>query len=146
MLAKRLLPDPDQLVLESWYLEDQILRFQVRATQSRAVCPDCHSSSARIHSRYQRTLADLRCVSFRFQLLWTVRRFFCDNSACQRVTFAEQIPAVADRYARKTQRLKEQQSRIAYEAGGEPGTRLADYVSEPLSADTLLRLIRPLCL
>ncbi len=142
MLAKRLLPDPDQLDLESWYLEDQILRFQVRATQSRAVCPDCHSSSARIHSRYQRTLADLRCVSFRFQLLWTVRRFFCDNSTCQRVTFAEQIPAVADRYARKTKRLKEQQSRIAYENGGEPGTRLADYVSEPLSADTLLRLIR----
>ena len=142
MLGKLLLPDSNQLDLESWCLENQILRFQVSAIQSRATCPDCQSKSARIHSRYQRTLADLPCVSFRFQLLWTVRRFFCDNNACQRVTFTEQIRTVADRYARKTQRLKEQQSRMAYETGGEPGMRLSNYVSDPLSADTLLRLIR----
>lgn len=142
MLAKRLLPDSSQLDLESWHIEDQVLRFQVQAIQDKATCPDCQNVSGRIHSRYQRTLADLRCVSFRFQLRWTVRRFFCDNSACQRVTFAEQIPTIADRYARKTKRLKAQQSRIAHEAGGEPGKRLADYVTDPLSADTLLRLIR----
>jgi len=142
LLGKLLLPDSKQLELENWYLEDQILKFQISATQSNAACPDCQSLSTRVHSRYQRTLADLRCVSFRFQLHWTVRRFFCDNSACQRVTFVEQIPTVADRYARKTRRLKEQQSRIAHETGGEPGARLANYVSDPLSADSLLRLIR----
>lgn len=142
MLGKILLPDPTQLELESWYLEDQILKFYISATQSSAACPDCQSVSVRVHSRYQRTLGDLRCVSFRFQLHWTIRRFFCDNEDCQRVTFAEQIPTVADRYARKTRRLTEQQSRIAHETGGEPGARLVRYVSDPLSADTLLRLIR----
>ena len=121
MLGKILLPDPTQLELESWYLEDQILKFYISATQSSAACPDCQRVSVRVHSRYQRTLGDLRCVSFRFQLHWTIRRFFCDNEDCQRVTFAEQIPTVADRYARKTRRLTEQQSRIAYETGGEPG-------------------------
>ncbi len=142
MLGQLLLPAPDQLALDSWRCDDGILIFQISATQNSCTCPDCQSISVRVHSRYQRTLADLRCVSFRFQLKWTVRRFFCDKEDCKRATFAEQIPEVAERYARKTRRLKEQQSRIAHETGGEPGTRLANYVSHPLSADTLLRLIR----
>ena len=142
LLREILLPDPTQLTLESWDLEEHILKFYVFATQSKAYWPCCQRLSARVHSCYQRTLADLACVSFRFQLCWTVRRFFCDNMACQRVTFAEQIPTVAERYARKTRRLIEQQSRMAYETGGELSERLARYISEPLSADTLLRMIR----
>lgn len=142
MLANYLLPAPGELNLESWSFEEHTLCFQIHATQQAAVCPDCSCFSVRVHSRYQRTLADLRVVSFRFQLKWVVRRFFCDQPPCKRVTFAEQLPAVAARYARKTQRLQIQQTHLAFEIGGEPGTRYAKHGSEPLSADTLLRLIR----
>jgi transposase len=76
------------------------------------------------------------------QLLWNVRRFFCDYPECPHVTFSEQVPSVACRYARKTHRLVQQQTGIAFEVGGEPGSRLSTSLRAPTSPDTLLRFIR----
>ena len=76
------------------------------------------------------------------RLHWTVRSFFCDNSECSHVTFSEQVPSVACRYARKTNRLVQQQTGIAFEVGGEPGSRLSMSLRVPTSPDTLLRFIR----
>ena len=100
------------------------------------------TASTRVHSTYQRTLADLPCTAFQLRLLWTVRRFFCDNSECKRVTFVEQVPSVAARYARKTKRLAEYQTQLAYALGGRPGSRLAEEHQIQVSRDTLIRLIR----
>jgi len=87
-------------------------------------------------------LTDLPCSAWQVRLLWVVRRFFCDNPQCQRKTFAEQLPAVAARYARRTQRLTERQRQIAFECGGESGQRLCTIWGLSVSGDQLLRLIR----
>ena len=142
MLAEILLPDTSQLQLIDCRLEDQILSVRTCATQSQSCCPDCGKASVRVHSTYQRTLVDLPCSVWHVQLHWTVRRFFCDNSQCSRRTFAEQLPEVAVRYARRTRRLAERQTQVAFEAGGEGGRRICTAWGLDVSGDQLLRLIR----
>jgi hypothetical protein len=57
------------------------------------------------------------------------------------VTFAEQILSIANRYACK-QTVAHQQSKIAFDIGGEPGSRLAAFLEISTSPDTLLRLVQ----
>src|SRR5262249_12874134 len=71
-----------------------------------AGCPTCGQHSARVHSRYQRTLADLPCSGLAVQFQLQVRRFFCEAASCPRKTFAERLPEVAAPYARQTARLR----------------------------------------
>jgi hypothetical protein len=54
----------------------------------------------------------------------------------------EQIPNVAARYARRTCRFHQQQTDIGIIVGGEPGTKLAQRLEIPASADSLLEMVR----
>lgn len=143
MLSTILLPDAEKLqLIEEIQLEAGKLVLKVIATQGSYLCPDCGAKSSRVHSQYQRQLSDLPCVGIPICLTWTVRRLFCDNPECARVTFVEQIPVVAARYARKTCRLRQQQTGIGFIVGGEPGCRLAHQLEVPTSADSLLNMVR----
>lgn len=118
----------------------QILLLALAARSAR--CPSCQCGSRRIHSCYQRTVADLPHSGAPVCLKITVRRFFCRNRRCPRRIFAERLPEVAADYARRTERLGKAQARIAQAVGSRPGTRLAEALSMPTSATTLLRLER----
>jgi hypothetical protein len=48
--------------------------------------------SGRTHSRYRRRLADVAVGGRRLVIALTARRLFCDQPACQRRTFAEEVP------------------------------------------------------
>src|SRR5262249_29471429 len=56
-----------------------------------ATCPSCGHPSARAHSRYRRTLADLPVNGRRFILRLTARRFFCRQAGCGRAVFCERV-------------------------------------------------------
>lgn len=105
-----------------------------------ACCPYCRYVSRRVHSRYQRTLADLPCGGDTMRLYVLVRRFFCSNPLCQRRTFVEPLLDFALRYARRTERLRQAQTRMAQAVGSRPGVRLGSNLAMPTSATTLLRL------
>ncbi|MCB0188882.1 MAG: ISL3 family transposase, partial [Caldilineaceae bacterium] len=107
-----------------------------------ASCPKCGKQSERVHSRYRRTLTDLCCCELVLRLIWQVRRFFCDNLTCTQATFAEQHPAVASRYARRTRRLQDRLGQLGYETGGQMGHRVLDLFDISISRDTLLRSVR----
>jgi transposase len=68
----------------------------------------------------------------------SVRKFFCDNRDCPCRVFAEPLPAVAARYARKTSRLAEALGELAYLAGGETAARIARALGLLISPDALL--------
>lgn len=143
MLSTLLLPDVNELhLLEEISVETRKIVLKVTASQEEYSCPDCHIASRRVHSSYQRRLADLPCTGIPVLILWSVRRFFCDNPECNRATFVEQIPNVAARYARRTSRLHQQQTEIGFVVGGEPGAKLANSLEIPTSADTLLGMVR----
>lgn len=71
-----------------------------------------------------------------------VRRFFCRRLACPRKTFAEAIPAIAERYARRTSRQKQLLVQLGLALGGEAGASLTTALSMPCSPDTVLRCVR----
>jgi transposase len=71
-----------------------------------------------------------------------VRKFFCDNSSCERRIFAERLTDVAQVYARGTGRQREALEWIAFSLGGEAGARLARELGLLVSPDTLLNRIR----
>lgn len=98
----------------------------------------------RVHSGYQRAVADLPCGGYQvIPYLW-VRRFFCPNAACERHLFAERLPELVQPYARKTPRLLQALRAIGLTAGGEGGARLAHRLHLPTSSPTLLRWVKML--
>lgn len=68
----------------------------------------------------------------------------CGNEHCGRRTFAEQIPALTRRHARRTDSLTTQLTDLALFLGGRAGTRLSERLAINTCKDTLLRLIRAL--
>jgi transposase len=105
-------------------------------------CPVCGEASARVHSRYERTLADRPWARFAVRFRLQVRRFFCENPACPRTIFAERLAGIAPACAHRTDRQRDRLTDLALALGGEAGARLAAKHGMPVSPDTLLRLIR----
>src|SRR5712692_9560014 len=104
-LCTRLLPPDDHLHFATLILEDHHITLVAAMTAPKAVCPDCHQPSHRMHRGYPRTLADLPWALMPDELVLHVRRFFCDPPVCGRITFTERLPTVAPLYARTTTRL-----------------------------------------
>lgn len=107
-------------------------------------CPDCGSSSVRVHSRYWRVLAEPAIGGRQTLLKVRIRRFFCDDTACDRRTFAEQVPGATTPYARRTPLLRGLLEKIALALGGRPGARMTRLLAVEVSRTTLLRLDRAL--
>jgi hypothetical protein len=119
---------------------------RIRASTSGAcsACPACGVASRRVHSRYERRLADTAASGQETLIHLQVRRFFCQNDTCARATFAEQITGLTSRYARRTTGLSQTLSAVALALGGRAGARLSGRLACPASRSTLLRLIRAL--
>jgi transposase len=142
-LSKRVLPlIPASLIVnEVLSISDNVI-IQASPCQASAPCPTCAHLSGRLHSRYQRTLADLPWQGRPVALQVQARRFRCLNPACGRQTFAERLPGVASAAGRRTERLGSLQGYLGLALGGEAGKRFAERLAMPISADTLLRMTR----
>lgn len=137
-----LLPHTPGLTLEQVELAAHGLTLTLRTSHPTARCPLCGTPSARIHSHYTRTVADLPWGGSAVQLLLQVRKFFCQMSACPRRIFTERLPQLVAPYARTTVRLQEVLRLIAFALGGEAGARLLARLSMVRSPATLIALIR----
>src|SRR6267378_4004083 len=81
------------------------ITLRVRSTQVMAPCPLCTTPAQRIHSHYERTLADLPWAAYRVRLQLRVRKWFCRNRSCHRRIFTERLPTIAAPWGRRTLRL-----------------------------------------
>lgn len=135
-----LLPSPSLLNLKSYEIdiESNHLTLSVSSIQTTAQCPLCGGSTRRIHSRYQRTIADLPCLNFSLILLVQVCKFFCPNSECQRRIFTERISEVVAPWARKTVRQVQRLQTIGLALGGVAGSRLGNHLGYSSCGSTLL--------
>jgi transposase len=118
--------------------------LHVTSTQRLVPCPVCAVFTARVHSRYTRTLADLPWGTARVQWQLRVRKFVCTNAQCSRRIFTERLPGVVAPWARRTWRLVAWLITIGLALGGAAGMRLSRRLGCTLSRQTLLRLIRRL--
>jgi transposase len=139
-----LLPDATTLRLEACAVDDTTaqITLRVRSTQTSAPCPLCATPARRIHSDYERTLADLPWAQYRVCLQLRVRKWFCRNRACHRRIFTERLPTIAAPWARRTLRLAERLVALGVALGGTAGVRLGHAWDLAVSRNTLLRLIR----
>jgi transposase len=115
-----------------------------RSRAAEAICHLCGARSGRAHSRYRRRLHDLAAGGRAVTIDLEVGRFFCGNPACKLRTFAEQVPAVALRYQRRTPLLGSLLEAVALALAGRAGARLALALGVTISRVTLIRLIRAL--
>ena len=143
-LLSCLLPDATHVRLETWRLEpaSATITLTLSAPRATARCPLCGRRSKRVHSRYERTLADLPWGEYAVTVRLRVRRLFCDAPRCERRIFAEVLPGVAAPRARKTVRLTDRLTAVGLALGGAAGARLGRKLGLAASRNTLLRLIR----
>jgi transposase len=138
-----LLPDPTALALvdiEHDASTNTITAFAL-TTSPEAQCPVCGQPAHRVQSKYVRTLADLPCSGQSIRWHIQVRRFWCENTACSRKIFTEQLPSCAPAYARRTIQQTTVLCKLAFALGGKAGERLTAHLSMIVSHDTLLRLM-----
>ncbi len=77
-------------------------------------------------------------------IVLSVRRLFCDEQACRRPTFAEQVAGLTVRYGRRTPLLQRMLEQVAVALAGRAGARLAEQLHARASRSTLLRLLMSL--
>src|SRR5205807_10413262 len=106
--------------------------------------PRCGQESARVHSRYERRVADAAVAGRRVVLRLRVRRFVCRTDDCQATTFAEQVEGLTTRYGRRTVPLAEMVTAIGLALAGRAGARLAARLGLATGRNVLLRLVRGL--
>ena len=140
-----LLPGAGLLRLDRYAIEGgNRLTLSLSSTQTIVPCPLCSGLTQRIHSRYERTLADLPCVHFRLRLVLQVCKFFCPNAECRRRIFTERLPEVAAPRARKTIRFIQRLQSIGLALGGAAGARLGDRLGYAICGSTLLNHLQHL--
>jgi transposase len=140
--SRTILPAPKLLNLLGVRADENAIILAASTSSRVALCPLCGKRSARVHSRYARTLADLPWQGIPVTVRLRVRRFFCDHKDCNRAIFAERLPGLAAHYGRRTERLESWFTHVSFALGGEAGSRLLKDLGVVVSGETLLNHIR----
>jgi transposase len=134
---------PRGFAVVSTVCEESRTIITVRSTASVSACPSCGAVSRRVHSRYQRRVADLPLAGRSVQLLVVARRFRCDGVLCRRQIFTERFAdGILAPSARRTARLDCIVHHLGLALGGRPAASFARRLMLPVSNDTLLRIVR----
>src|ERR1700721_4730493 len=134
---------PSGLVIESVSDSSDSIILAVRSEAGMAECPCGGSRSRRIHSRYDRQVADLPCAGKQIRLRVIARRFVCEVPHCRRRIFAERFgDNVLPTRSRRTARLECIVHHLGLALGGRPAASFARRLMLPVSNDTLLRVVR----
>jgi transposase len=139
-----LLPHLAGVVVERVDRQPGLVCLWVRSRREEGVCPRCGGGSLRVHSRYERRLADAAAGGQRVVIRLVARRFFCGVAGCPAYTFAEQVQGLTSAYARRTPLLQGMLEAIGVALAGRAGARLAAVLGLPAGRSTLLRLVRAL--
>lgn len=103
-----------------------------------ARCTGCGTMSAWGHSRYVRHLADVTLGRRPVRIDLSVRRLYCQNPACLKATFAEQVDDLTGRYQRRTPLLQHVVETVGTLLAGRGGARLLRILNMPLSRTSVL--------
>ncbi|MFI5752178.1 transposase, partial [Streptomyces sp. NPDC051644] len=90
------------------------------------------------HSRYVRHLADAAFGGRPVRIDLSVRRLYCENGSCPKVTFAEQVPGLTVRYQRRTPLLQHLVESVGVVLAGRGGARMLRVLNVRLSRCTVL--------
>lgn len=140
MIAE-LLPCLSAVSVERVEVGDSLVRIRARTSGDAVCCPGCGALARRVHSRYVRRVTDCAFGGRTVRIEVSVRRLYCRNQRCARVTFAEQVHGLTERYQRRTPALRRVLEAVAVALAGRAGARLARVLGYPVSGTTLLNLV-----
>ena len=121
---RALLPQPAGAVVGRVERVADRVVITASAAGTQASCPRCATAATRVHSRYGRRVADAPISGVPVVIELSVRRFFCDHPVCPKRTFAEQIPGLTSRYARRSLGLGRMLAAVGLALAGRAGARL----------------------
>lgn len=142
MNVNTLLADPNAIEIEKFISSEDSILIVLHTIQKAAHCPQCREPSSSLKCRYIRRLADLPWHGVAVRLKLNTRKFRCRNDICPQKVFCERLPNVAAAYARRTVRLMETLTLLAFALGGRGGSRAASQLNIPVGKDSLLRAVR----
>jgi transposase len=103
-MSRSLSPCPAEGQVERLLAKADHIILTLRAVRRTVACPGCARPSRRIHSSYERRLADLPWNGVPVRIQLSTRRFFCDSP---RRIFTERLPGTTETYARRTLRMEQ---------------------------------------
>ena len=127
--------------LDSIEVHEQRVLVHLHATSPTAACPHCGTTGSRVHSRYQRTIADLAFGGRNLVLRLLVRKWICPEASCSRHIFAERFPELVQRYARMTDRLIKVLQSTGVLTNGADAAQIASSFGVPTTAKTIIRRV-----
>ncbi|MFG3225148.1 ISL3 family transposase [Kitasatospora sp. NPDC048194] len=137
-----LLPQLAAVQVERVEASGDLLRITARTRNDLpATCPLCGQSSDWVHFRYERHVADEAVGGRAVVIDLSVRRLYCENPACEKVTFAEQIDGLTRRYQRRTPALQKVVDAVAVALAGSAGARLLGVLHHALTWASVLNCL-----
>jgi transposase len=127
------------LDLDSIEVHEQTVLAHLHATSLTARCPRCGTAGSRVHSRYQRTVADLAFGGQSLALKLLVRKWICPEALCSHHIFAERFPELAQHYARMTDRLIRALQSTGVLTNGADAAQIASSFGITTTAKTIIR-------
>jgi hypothetical protein len=124
-LLNVLSPHLAALRIEGLSNEEGVVCLRARADTKEAPCPACGVASGRVHSWYERRMADAPVAGQPVLIHLRVRRFICQTLDCARQIFCEQLAGLTARHGRRSLQLVELLVAIAFALAGRAGARLA---------------------
>jgi transposase len=104
-------------------------------------CTYCGSASSKVHSRYNRELADLPIAHYKVKLIVEVKKYICENADCTHKRFAEILPFASER-AKRTSRLDEYIMEIGMKNSSVEAAKIIRKSHADISTQTVLRVIK----
>nr|WP_166682635.1 transposase family protein [Streptomyces sp. 846.5] len=143
-MLRVLFPQLDAVVVESVVVVADVVVVIARTRAAPVGCPGCGQRSSWEHSRYVRHVGDEAVGGRAVRIDLSVRRLYCENTACPKATFVEQVAGLTVRYQRRTPALQRVVEAIAVALAGSAGARLLVHLHQVFSWSTLLRCVMAL--
>lgn len=141
-MSRSISPCPAEVEVERLIAQADHIVLMLRAVRRTVLCPSCAQPSSRVHSYYERRLADLPWNGVPVRIHLRTRRFFCSAPSCAHHIFTERLPETTAVHARRTRRMQQALCWLGLALGGEAGARTAQRLGLVASGDTLLRQLR----
>ncbi|MFC4590005.1 ISL3 family transposase [Sphaerisporangium corydalis] len=138
-------PHLADLVIGSVRSEARGIVVHVASTGAPVACPGC-GAVGRVHGYVDRQLADLPLAGQRVLVRLRFRRLRCATLGCERQTFREPLPGLAEPYQRRTIALARQVGAVVRELAGRAGSRLLAVLGVGLSRQSAIRSLLGLSL
>lgn len=137
-----LLPHLSSVLVETVETDGTLIRVTVRTADAVPVsCPACGQPSKWDHSRYVRRVADDAIGGRPVMINVSVRRLYCENHSCAKITFVEQVDGLTERYQRRTPALRRVVDAFAVVLAGSAAARLLTVLHQTVAPATLLNCL-----